>query len=112
METTETMVTKSSGKPRLGGRDPNFFKKRWARLRRMRRQGPWVPDDVGSYQDRIARAVRREREHRQVGTLESDSVIGHVFQCVCCGRVCGDEERREPSSEVCMRCVGDAGFWN
>jgi hypothetical protein len=22
------------------------------------------------------------------------------------------EERREPDSEVCMRCVEDAGFWN
>ena len=112
MKTTEAMGTNSSGKPPLGGRDPNFFKKKWARLRRMRRQALWVPADVGRYHDRIARAIRREREHRQVGTLESDSAIGHVFECVCCGRICGDEERREPSSEVCMRCVQDAGFWN
>jgi hypothetical protein len=24
----------------------------------------------------------------------------------------GEQERREPNSEVCMRCVRDAGFWN
>src|SRR5689334_4228703 len=55
------------------------------------------------YLDRLARAVEREREHRRVGTLECDSVAEHVFRCVCCGKVRGDQERREPESEVCIR---------
>jgi hypothetical protein len=36
----------------------------------------------------------------------------HVFRCVCCGRLRGDQERREPRSLVCIRCVREAGFWN
>ena len=78
----------------------------------MSRQAPWVPGDVGRYQDRIARAVAREQERVRVEMPERGTVLDQVFQCVCCGQARGDEERREPGSEVCMRCVEDAGFWN
>ncbi len=72
--------------------------------------GHW---SVGTgHKDRIARAFEREREYRRVLTPECDSVLAHVFQCVCCGRVRGEEERREPRSCLCMRCVREAGFWN
>ena len=66
------------------------------------------------YQDRIARAVGRERAHRRVvlPSPEYETIWDHVFTCVCCGRVRGDEVRREPASEVCMRCVRAAGFRN
>jgi len=32
------------------------------------------------------------------------------FRCVCCGRLRATNERREPASEVCIRCVEDAGY--
>ena len=68
----------------------------------------------GCHMDRIAAAWEREREHRRVPRwpLECDAVWDHVFRCVCCGRVRGEEERREPGSRICIRCVRDAGFWN
>jgi hypothetical protein len=91
---------------------PEDFRKKWKRARRMARQRLWVPADAGRYQVRIARAVAREREHRRVNTPEGETVLDHTFQCVCCGGWRGDEERREPDSEVCLLCVEDAGFWN
>jgi len=87
-----------------------FAPKKGARRKARKAAVRWVVGE--GYQDRIARAVRREREHQQVRLLECDSVAEHVFRCVCCGCVRGDQERREPASEVCMRCVRDAGFWN
>ena len=62
--------------------------------------------------DPIARAFKREREHARVGPPESETVWAHAFRCVCCGRIRGGRERREPRSQVCMRCVAEAGFWN
>ncbi len=111
MKTTETEVARARAK---SGAMParQFYRAKWARVRRLRRQVLWVPGDAGRYQDRIARAVAREREYLRVGMPERETVLDHVFQCVCCGQVRGDEERREAGSEVCVRCVEDAGFWN
>jgi transcription elongation factor Elf1 len=71
-----------------------------------------VPSDAGRFQDRLARAVAREREQARVEMPERGTALDHVFECVCCGKVRGEEERREPNSEVCVRCVEDAGFWS
>jgi hypothetical protein len=62
--------------------------------------------------DPIGRAFERERENRRVVTLplEFDTVLAHVFRCVCCGKTRPEEQRREPGSEVCIRCVRAAGF--
>ncbi len=78
--------------------------------RKSRRGAQWSV--LSGYMDRIARAFEREREHRRVLVPECDSAFAHVFWCVCCGRLRGEEERREPRSEVCVRCVREAGFWN
>ncbi len=80
------------------------------KCRKPRRGGQWSV--LTGYKDRIARAFEREREHRRVLIPECDSVFRHVFRCVCCGRVRGEEERREPRSSLCIRCVRQAGFWN
>lgn len=64
------------------------------------------------YKDPLTRAVAREREHARVGVPEREAVWARAFRCVCCGRLRGDQERREPRSEVCMRCVHEAGYWN
>ena len=86
-----------------------------ASKRRCRKKGPrWpaVPREDTGYLDRIARAVEREREHARVGVPERDAVWAHAFRCVCCGKLRGEQERREPRSEVCMRCVHEAGYLN
>jgi hypothetical protein len=62
--------------------------------------------------DRIAEAFAREREHARVGAPERETVWAHVFRCVCCGRLRGDQERRDGRSMVCIRCVREAGYWN
>jgi hypothetical protein len=66
------------------------------------------------YTDPLARAVARERESVRVPPwpLEEDCVIDHVFRCVCCGRLRGDQERRESASLICIRCVREAGIFN
>ena len=64
------------------------------------------------FSDPITRAIARDRELRRVGVPEDDTVWDHVFWCVCCGRLRGEEERREPRSSLCIRCVREAGFWN
>ncbi len=85
---------------------------------RRERKGPKGPKLLGfgcgeePFRDWLTVAFRREREHRRVWIPECDSVFGHVFQCVCCGRVRGEEERREPRSSLCIRCVREAGFLN
>jgi hypothetical protein len=64
--------------------------------------------------DRIAQAFERERGHRRrpPWPLEFDTVWAHVFRCECCGRLRREEQRREPGSVICIRCVRDAGFLN
>lgn len=110
MTTTETQVSQTDPKRAWKRMNTDVFT---AMKRPRKRRKPPVRWAVGDgYQDRIARAVRREREHQEVRALECDSVADHLFRCVCCGRVRGEQERREPNSEVCMRCVRDAGFWN
>jgi hypothetical protein len=67
-----------------------------------------------NYLDRMALAIWREREHRRaaVPVPECESVWVHTFECVCCGKVRGEQDRREPDSEVCVFCEREAGFWN
>jgi hypothetical protein len=61
--------------------------------------------------DLIGTAVAREREHRRVvWPMEQESAQLRVFKCVCCGKVRREESRRERWSEVCVHCVGEAGF--
>ena len=64
--------------------------------------------------DLTGAALAREREARRWlrWPLEYDSVYAHVFKCVCCGKTRPEEQRREPDSEVCLRCVQVAGFRN
>jgi hypothetical protein len=63
--------------------------------------------------DLIERAFDREWEHSRVRRPpEYDAAVHHLFRCVCCGRVRGDEKRREPDSEVCVHCVAEAGVLN
>jgi hypothetical protein len=119
MKTTEAGVFAGGGSQAWRRMNAEVFasKGRPRRARRTKRRSSKSPGEwwVGrGYLDRIARAVEREREHQRVPRLpmECDGVLAHVFQCVCCGRVRGDQERREPNSEVCIRCVVDAGFWN
>jgi hypothetical protein len=64
------------------------------------------------FSDPITRAIARNRDLRQAGVPERDSVFDHVFRCVCCGKVRSDEERQGPRSQLCLRCVQDAGFFN
>jgi hypothetical protein len=63
--------------------------------------------------DRIGRAFQREREARFWPVWQPDFIplLPATFKCVCCGRNRKTEERREPESEVCVRCVRAAGFW-
>ena len=82
------------------------------RCRKKGLPGPTVPREDTGYLDRIARAIEREREHARVGVPEREAVWARAFRCVCCGRLRGDQERREPRSEVCMRCVHEAGYLN
>ncbi len=66
------------------------------------------------YLDRMALAIRREREHRRapVPVPECDSAWVHTFECVCCGKVRGEQRRREPGSDVCVFCEREAGIFN
>jgi hypothetical protein len=78
-----------------------------AAKRRKRRK----EKEKGRGRDVIAAAWEREREHRRrpVVPLEQESVLRHLFRCVCCGRLRQDERRREPRSQVCVFCVEEAG---
>ena len=80
--------------------------------RRKGRRRPVRRKAVGTFQDRIAQAYDREREHARVGPPESETVWAQAFRCVCCGKLRGGRDRREPRSEVCAWCVAEAGFWN
>ena len=62
--------------------------------------------------DRIGKAFAREQEAGRWPVWGPELVIvaPAVFRCVCCGGNRRTEERREPQSEVCVRCVRAAGF--
>jgi hypothetical protein len=64
--------------------------------------------------DLIGRAFAREAEARRWPVWQPDfiEVTFSSFRCVCCNRMRKAEERREPESEVCVRCVRAAGFSN
>ena len=64
--------------------------------------------------DLIGRAFAREREALfwPVWQPESVPLPPGAFKCVCCVRNRSANERREPESEVCVRCVREAGFSN
>jgi hypothetical protein len=64
--------------------------------------------------DWIDRAYRRERAELRWPVWQSEVFWRppSQFKCVCCGRSRRDEERREPRSEVCLRCVEAAGYLN
>ncbi len=62
--------------------------------------------------DLIHIAVRREREARRfVLPLEQPSLHAGIFRCELCNRTRRDEQRREPDSEICIKCVEEAGFF-
>ena len=61
--------------------------------------------------DLLAVATAREREFRRpFRAPEIDSFLTHVFRCVVCNRIRPDEQRREPQSRICVKCVQEAGF--
>ena len=64
--------------------------------------------------DVIGKAFEREREARfwPVWDRGFTVVRAAVFKCVCCDKERRSEERREPESEVCIRCERAAGFRN
>ena len=64
--------------------------------------------------DRISVAFEREREALFWPVWQPDFITlpPGPFKCVCCGRNRKAHERREPESEVCVRCVRLAGFEN
>lgn len=65
------------------------------------------------FSDPITRAIARNGELRRVVfPMECESAEADVFRCVCCGKVRGDAQRREHWSEVCVKCVEEAGFFN
>jgi len=83
--------------------------------RKGRRRAEYRLSTAGDepFGDPITRAWAREREARRwLSWPEDHNRLGRVFQCVCCGRVRSEEERREPRTCLCIRCVREAGFWN
>jgi hypothetical protein len=81
----------------------------------MNRQGmKRVTRQRGVQSDAIARAFKREREReaRFWPVWQPDFVVMRPaeFKCVCSARNRKAEERREPESEMCVRCVRAAGF--
>ncbi len=61
--------------------------------------------------DLIRNAVKREREaRRSVCPIERHSSHTGVFRCELCSRVRREEQRRELYSEICIKCVEEAGF--
>ena len=56
--------------------------------------------------DAIGRAFEREREARFWPVWQPDFVVlrPSSFRCVCCLKLRSTEQRREPESEVCMKC--------
>lgn len=64
--------------------------------------------------DRIGRAFARERRAKFWPVWPSGVVVVHaaIFKCVCCDKQRRSDERREPESEVCIRCERAAGYLN
>jgi hypothetical protein len=91
----------------------SFAAKERKERKRRRRKAARQESDGEKFSDPITRALRRNREATSyVKFPEGDWWARHVFRCVCCGRVRSEEERREPRSSLCIRCVREAGFWN
>jgi hypothetical protein len=64
--------------------------------------------------DLVGRAFARERSELRWPVWQAEVFWRppSQFKCVCCGRSRRDQERREPRSEVCLRCVRAAGYEN
>src|SRR4051812_41273658 len=64
--------------------------------------------------DTIGKAFAREREARFWPVWPTGAVVMHaaIFKCVCCDKHRRSDERREPDSEVCIRCERAAGYLN
>jgi hypothetical protein len=73
---------------------------------------PANQSDDQAMADLLHDAFERERRHqwRPRWPMELDTVMTHVFRCVCCEGIRPNEERQEPRSEVCLRCVQAAGL--
>jgi len=71
-------------------------------------------EELGRRTDTIGKAFAREREARFWPVWQTGVVVMHaaIFKCVCCGKQRRSDERREPKSEVCIRCVRAAGYLN
>jgi hypothetical protein len=84
------------------------------KARRRRRLGTDAPRGLPPWPDVIALAFEREREARRWPVWQPEPSARRIgdFKCVCCGRHRGGSERREPESEVCVRCVKAAGYLN
>lgn len=60
----------------------------------------------------ILRGLTREYERgRRVWPPSYQSVHQRVFRCELCNRERPEEQRREPQSEICIKCVEEAGFY-
>ena len=60
----------------------------------------------------LFKALKRDRElQRPAWPMELHSSYDHVFRCELCNRLRRDEQRREPDSEICIKCVEEAGFF-
>ena len=61
--------------------------------------------------EHLLRAIAREREAgRSPWPMELHTCDTRVFRCELCGRQRPEEQRREPESEICIKCVEEAGF--
>ncbi len=83
----------------------------WWRRRRKPRPGelPYGVREV--FSDPITRAFARERAAGVYANWQvRERAVGLEFKCVCCERTRPGRERREPGSQVCVRCVQEAGF--
>ena len=60
--------------------------------------------------DPLERSRNRNIELSRRRVMESFSSFAHVFKCELCQQTRPDEMRREPDSEICIKCVEDAGF--
>ncbi len=83
----------------------------WWRRRRKPRPGelPYGVREV--FSDPITRAFARERAAGVYANWQArERAAGVEFKCVCCERTRPGRERREPGSQVCVRCVQEAGF--
>jgi hypothetical protein len=82
--------------------------------RRQRRGSLTLSYQPSTIKDLIHAAWARECEAGRLAwpPMEETNAERGVFRCVCCGKTRGDEQRREPDSEVCRSCERAAGFLN